>query len=271
VLEMERILHVVRRWWRVLVGACLIGGVVAYVGTKVLVKQQFEATAIISMSPAPQGPNGLYVTTLAASADAQLVQTLATAETARRALPRNEARGILSGDLSRSTVAASSIEGELLFITVRWPDVVLLPRLANAMANAFIRLERARLEQRYAIIHAGLGSKESYLLGLMRSTSGGGQALSWLQAQYADSLSKLHQQDADARIQASLQEVSLQIDQPASADGIQKVGPRATVNAVLGAVLALLIALVIVFALTTSYSSEDLGDSLRPVLTAAVE
>src|SRR5579859_5766240 len=83
-LEFQRNLHVLRHWWWLLLAGLVVGGIAAYVGTKVLAAQQYEASTIIALAPPPQGPNGLYLTTLAASADSQLVSTLSTAQAAVR-------------------------------------------------------------------------------------------------------------------------------------------------------------------------------------------
>jgi capsular polysaccharide biosynthesis protein len=269
-LEMQRNLYVLRRWWWLLIVAAIVGGLLAYGLTKVLVKQQYGSTAVISVAPPPQTPNGLYLTMLAVSADSQLVPTLGTAQAARGLLPRPLAAQVNPTKLERAIQSTYSVDGQLLFVTVRWPDKSLVPRLTNTVAAAFIRLERTRLERRYRIIHSGLVSQEDHLASLVRQTaSGSGPAKTWLESQFADSASKVYQQDADARIQASVQQVALQVSQPAVET--VAVGPKATINGLLGGVLALLIALVFTFFATSSYGSPETAEGVRPVLTSIGE
>lgn len=264
-LEVQRILFILRRWWWLLLAALLVGGLVAYGLTKVLVQQQYESTATVAMAPPPQGPNGLYITLLSASADAQLVATRSTANAAVSLLPASVARSVGPSKLATDITGAASLDGQLLFVTVRWHAPALAMSLANATAGAFIRQERRRLEAHYRIIHAGLAAQERHLASLGASVQSSGQPAQWLQAQYADAASKIYQQDADARIQAATQQASLQLAQPATT--VQKVGPKPTVNGLLGAVLAGLIALVFAFAATSSYGEAGADEDLHPVLT----
>jgi len=250
-LELRRTIYVLQRWWWLIAAAAVVGAVVAYGLTKVLVQQQYESTAVVSLAPPPSSPLGTYTTMLAASADAQLVPTLGTAQAARRALPPSVTPQVDASTLSSRTAAAASTDNQLLYISARWTVAGYAPLLANAVARAFMGQERSRLETRFAIIHAGLLSQEHHLQALMQAPAGSGQARSWLQAQYAETASRLYQTDADSRIQASIQEASLQLAQPATT--AVKVGPKATSNAALGAALALIVALVFAFVATGSY------------------
>jgi uncharacterized protein involved in exopolysaccharide biosynthesis len=263
-LEIRRTLYVLQRWWWLIAAAALVGAVVAYGLTKVLVQQQYESTAVVSLAPPPSSPLGTYTTMLAASADAQLVPTLDTAQAALHTLPRSVALQVQAATLSSRTIASASLDNQLLYVSARWTVPVLAPVLANALARAFIDQERHRLESRYALIHAGLLAQERHLAGLVQTPAGSGQARSWLQAQYADTASKIYQTDADSRIQASIQEASLQLAQPATTAA--KVGPKATVNAALGAALALILALVFAFVATRSYGQTLESQELHPVL-----
>jgi uncharacterized protein involved in exopolysaccharide biosynthesis len=269
-LEMQRNLYVLRRWWWLLVVAALAGALLAYGLTKILVKQQYQSTAVISVATPPQGPNGLYVTMLSPSADAQLVPTLGTAQAARARLSGTVAAQVNPTRLERATESTPSVDNQLLFVNVQWPDQRLAPVLTNAVATAFIQQERVRLENRYRIIHAGLVTQEDHLASLVRQAAvGTGPARTWLQAQFADTASKIYQQDVDARIQASVQQAGLQVSQPAAET--VAVGPRATVNGLLGAVLAFLVALVFAFVATSSYGSPETAEGVRPVLTSIGE
>jgi capsular polysaccharide biosynthesis protein len=263
-LEIRRTVYVLQRWWWLIVAAAVLGAVVAYGLTKALIQQQYQSTAVVSLAPPPTSPLGTYTTMLSASADAQLVPTLGTAQAALRALPPSIARQVDASTLSNRTTAAASLDNQLLDVSVRWTVPGLAPILANSVSKAFIGQERRRLESRYGLIHAGLIAQERHLSALMQTPAGSGPARSWLQAQYADSASKLYQTDADSRIQASIQEASLQLAQPATA--VAKVGPKATVNAALGAALAFILALVFAFVATGSYGQDLASQELHPVL-----
>jgi capsular polysaccharide biosynthesis protein len=267
VLELQRNLYVLRRWWWLLLAALIVGAVVAYGLTKILVKQEYQATTLVAMAPiASQGANPVYVTMLAASADAQLVPTLSTATGAKALLPPSLRTSIDPNTLSGDTTSISDLtDGQILYVQVKWPDQALVSKLSNAMAASFIAQERRRIESRYAIIHQGVLSKQKYLTNLAKSTQGSGQATSWLQAQYAESAARVQQQDADARIQATSQEASLQVAQQATTS--TKVGPKPLVNSVLGAGLAFLLALLFAFATTSSYGEAEGPERLHPVLT----
>lgn len=201
---------------------------------------------------------------LAASADAALVPTLATTEAAKSIVP-----GVRASQLSGRIDSSASVEGELLYITVRWDQPTLAPALANAIARTFIQQERQRLKTRYAILHGKYADTEQRLQGLARTVVGSGPARDWLQSQYAASVATLFQKDADAQAQAALQETSLQIAQPATS--ASRAGSRATVNAGLGAVLALLLALVFAFVATSSYGQAAELEVARPVLSKVGE
>jgi capsular polysaccharide biosynthesis protein len=263
-LELRRTVYVLERWWWLIAAAAIVGAVVAYGLTKTLVQQQYESTAVVSLAPPPSSPLGTYTTMLAASADAQLVPTLVTAQAALHILLPSVAKQVDASTLSGRTTASASPDNQLLYVSDRWTVPGFAPLLANAVAGAFIAQERSRLETRYALIHAGLIAQERHLAALMQAPAGSGQARSWLQAQYADTTSKIYQTDADSRIQASIQEASLQLAQPATTAA--KVGPKATINAAFGAALALILALVFAFVATGSYG-QDLGSQeLHPVL-----
>jgi capsular polysaccharide biosynthesis protein len=261
VLELQRNLYVVRRWWWLLVGAAVVGGLVAYAVTKLLVQQEYKATSLVSLAPPPQAPNGLYVTMLQASADAQLVPTL---RTARRAVAGQS--GISAQKLADHTTALASPENEVLSVSVSWTSPDLAMRLADAVSNAFITQERQRLRSRLAIIHRGLSQQEGQLTSMLRRSTGNTTAADWLRSQYADATSHVYQQDADARIQAAMQEASLQLAQPASS--VVKVGPKPAINAGLGALLALVVALLFAYLSTTDYGEAEQTRTPRPVLTS---
>jgi capsular polysaccharide biosynthesis protein len=263
-LELQRNIYVLRRWWWLLAGAAVLGALVSFALTKALIQQQYKATAIVSMAPPPSGPNGLYVTMLVASADAQLVPTVATAAGAVRSFP-----GISADSLASHTDSLASPENQLLFISVTWGATGTAEDLANAVAGSFIGQERTRLERRYSIIHQNLLSQERHLTALMQRAPGTGAARSWLQGQYADAVSKIYQQDADARIQATEQQASLSLAQ--SATKVVKVGPKPTVNAALGGLLALLIALVFALVATSEYGQSEDAAEPRPVLAKVGE
>ncbi len=256
---MRRNAAVVRRWWWLLILAALVGGIAAFGLTKLLVQQKYEATAIISMAPPPQSPSGLLVTMFNAGADAQLIPTQATATVAARGVP-----GVQSSKLVDSIVSTASPEGELLYVRVRWTSVAVARELTNAVARVFIQQERARLSQRYAIIRQGFATQERHQNSLMRALSGGGNATNWLRAQYADTASRLQQEDADAQVEVATQQASLQLVQPAAK--VLAVGPKASLNGALGAVLALLVALIFAYMSTESYGEMD-AERPRPVLT----
>lgn len=262
-LEMQRNVEVLRRWWWLLVLGSVIGGVAAFGLTKILAQQQYEATAIIAMAPPPQGPNGLSVTSLAASADAQLVPTQATAAVAARGVA-----GITPTKLVSDIKSTASLEGQLLFVNVRWPSPLLAEALTNDVAHVFIRQERARLGQRYAVIHRGLAAQEAHFTTLASTATGSGSAASWLRAQYADTAAKIYQEDADAQMQAATQAESLQLVQPATT--VIATGPRAPINGLLGAVLGFLAALIFAYISTDSYQAVD-EVRRRPALSSIGE
>jgi capsular polysaccharide biosynthesis protein len=266
VQELNRNLYVLRRWWWLLLAAAIVGGLIAYLATKLLVHQQYQAIAVISMAPPPQPSSGLYLTTLSASADSALVPTLRTAQAALASSPKL-ATSVTPLQLAHSTTASASPEGQLLTVTVLRPDSASAVSLANAMAGAFIAQERSRLQQRYVLLHRGLVSKEQFLAARVKRGVGGGAPMTWLQAQYADTYSRVFQQDADARVQADLQKTSLQMAQPADPSTVGAIGPRSSFNGVLGAILGLLLALVVAYVATGSYGEYEDASARQPVLT----
>jgi capsular polysaccharide biosynthesis protein len=264
-LELQRNLYVLRRWWWLLLLAAVIGGVLAYGLTKVLAHQKYEGTAIIALAPPPQGASGQLVTSLAATADAQLIPTQAVASVAARGIP-----GVSASTLSNDIESTASIEGQLLFVNVIWPDKRVATTLTNAVAHAFIRQERGRLNARYAIIHANLLAQQRHLATLSSNVHGSSQSAEWLRAQYADTASKIYQEDADARIQVQTQVASLQVVQPSIENKVKAVGPRASINGALGAALGLLFALIAAYLSTSSYG-EAQEQGLRQVFTSVGE
>jgi uncharacterized protein involved in exopolysaccharide biosynthesis len=215
---------------------------------------------MVSIAPAPSGP---YFALRSLSADAQLIQTLSAAQLGRHYLSPGDAAQVKATDLSQATVATYSPEGQIFYISVKWPKLALAPKLANALSTAFMLQERQRLEERYRIVHGGLLAQERHLANLMSLVTGDGTADSWLRAQYAATATGLYQEDANARIEVTSVENSLTLAQPAI--GAVALGPKATLNAALGAVLALLVALVFAFVATGTYGQDQA--EVRPVLT----
>lgn len=262
-LELQRNLEIVRRWWWLLITFTVVGGLLAFGLTHVLVRQEYQATALVSLAPAPSGPYGLSVTNLVASADAQLIPTLDTARAALLRLPPAMRTGIDPTKLAEDINATASPDNQILTIEVKWTNKPLVPILANAIAHVFISQERTRLQHRYTLVHSELLAEEVHLSTLTSSAVGTGPASDWLRSQYADAAAKIFQQDADARVQASIQKDGLSLAQPASR--VKAVGPRAPLNGVLGAALGLVVALIVAFIATEKYETEE-SDRMRPVL-----
>lgn len=256
-LEIRRNIYVLRRWWWLVLVAAVVCAAVALAATKLLVKERYQATALVSLAPAPQGPNGLSITSLSAAADAQLVSTLATAQSARNHLPASIASSVSADKLAHAVTGQPSLDGQLLYVTVTWTDQTRTPILANAVAEAYITQERSRLKEHYGIIHGVYVREEQSLSALARRLPTSGPAASWARAQNADAASRLYSSDAEARIQASLQTASLQMAQPASSLEIVKIGPKGSVNALLGGALGALLALIFAFVQTSSYEAPD--------------
>jgi len=259
-LELERNLVVLRRWWWLLILGAVIAGFVAYAGTKILVKPQYEATAVVSTGPAPQGQNGAYFADVGAVASGQLVANGAVVQAIKSAAPgvdaSSVAENIQSTALQEDCITLDSSQCKLLSIRVQWKDPGIAVRLANLLSDVFIRQDRQRLEQGYSIFHSAIAEQERLLARLIRTNSGNGPAQDWLQAQYANTISNLYQKDASARVQASVEEKALQVARPALRAG-QVAAPKASVNAILGALLGLLIAWALAFVATTSYTGAE--------------
>lgn len=245
--------------------ATVIGGATAFGLTRLLNRAQYEATAIVSMGPSPSGvssASGPGFPMLAASAEAQLIPTLSTSQVVRRAVP-----GISSQSLADNVSSTASVDGELLFITARRPDPASATRLANAIATVFIDQEKGRLENRYLILHSDVVAQERQLSNHIIASGVRGPARSWLQAQYADTLSRLYQRDVDARTEATIQERSLQVAQ--SARNVTIIRKSALANAGIGAALALLLALIFAYVMTGSYGEAAQSEAARPVVSTS--
>lgn len=268
-LETQRNLYVLRRWWWLLLGALLIGGVAAFLITKLVVTQQYQGTALIALAPPPISSSGLFVTTLQASADSQLIPTESTARAALRLLPASRAAAVQPIKLAEATTSLASLDNEILTVQVRWPSVTLAPLLTNRVANAFVRQERARLAHRYQLIHRQLAAQEARLTALTRAAAGQGTAADWLRGQYAYAAAKVYQEDADARAQAAMQETGLSVAQPATE--ARAVGPKPAINAAIGAALALILALIYAYAVTDTYGEGPAAETPRRILARAGE
>lgn len=274
VLELQRNLYVLRRWWWLLVAGALIGGLVAYGLTKLLAQNQYEAVAIVSSGSAPQGEHGTYFASFGTGGDGALLANQGVLTGLQRLVPgvdRAQLVSHLSGSASEQDCvslnnALGANQCRLLALRIQWPDPAPVIRLANAVATIFMHQERTRLEQSYALSHHGIAVQERALTRLIQTTPGKGAAQNWLQAQYAKTLSDLYSEDANSRIQTSVAETSLQVAQPATT-ATKVAGPKATVNGGLGALIGLLIAWVIAFIATSSYGDEVKIGGPRPVLS----
>ena len=202
---------------------------------------------------------------VAVGADAQLVRTLSTAQAAHRPA------GVRAQALADSVAGSPSVDGELLSLSVTWSNPQIASELANAVAAVFMQQERQRLEARYAVIHNTLVQQQRHLADLMTLETGNGPAHDWLQSTYAATATRLYQDDTSARIQATTQEASLQLAQPASASEAVVTMPRASYNGALGAILALLVAAVFAFVATSSYGQVEATAGVRPVLSKVGE
>jgi capsular polysaccharide biosynthesis protein len=276
VLELQRNLFVLRRWWWLLVLGAFVGGVVAYGITKAIVKTRYDAVATVSTGAAPQGQAGTYFATTDGAVDGTLLLSPGVIATVQRLVPsisRSQLMKELSGTASQQACVSldSSKNGnqcQLLSLHVQWTDSNLSIRLANAVATAFMEQERVRLEQGYALYHREITAQERTLATLVHATPGSGAAQNWLQAQYANTLSGLYGNDSQARVQALIAERSLQMAEPAGTTTTTKVsGPKATVNGALGAILGLFLALMVAFFATSSYGNETQGAGPRSVLS----
>jgi capsular polysaccharide biosynthesis protein len=274
VLELQRNLFVLRRWWWLLLLGALVGGGVAYGLTKVLVKTTYEAVAIVSTGAAPEGQQGTYIAASGAPSSGDLLINAGVVRGVQRLVP-----GISTADLQNDLTGTASQQGcvsldtstngnqcQLLLLHVQWPDPALAIRLANAVAAVFMQQERVRLEQGYALYHRGIAAQERALTQLIRATPGKGAAGSWLQAQYANTLSGLYDKDANARVQSSVAIASLEVAKPAT-KAVKASGPKASVNGALGALLGLLVAWIVAFLVTRSYGDEEEAAGPRPVLS----
>jgi capsular polysaccharide biosynthesis protein len=276
VLELKRNLFVLQRWWWLLVLGALIGGVVAYGLTNALVQNQYQAVAVVSSGSAPQGEHGTYFASFGSGGDGTLLANQGVLTGVQRLVPeisRTQLVSHLTGTASEQDCvsldsASAANQCRLLSLRVQWPDPASAIRLANALATVFMQQERTRLEQGYTLFHRGIVVQEQSLTRLVRSTPGKGAAQNWLQAQYANTLSDLYGKDANARIQSSIAETSLQVAQPATT-AVKVAGPKALVNTALGALVGLLIAWVIASIATSSYGDEVEVRGPRAVLTKA--
>jgi uncharacterized protein involved in exopolysaccharide biosynthesis len=274
VLELQRNLFVLRRWWWLLVLGALVGGGVAYGLTKALTKTTYNAVAIVSTGAAPQGQQGTYFAASGTSSGGDLLINAGVVRGVHRLVPdvstaalQNDLSGIASEqDCVSLNTSTNSNQCQLLRLYVQWPDPALTIRLANAVAAVFIQQERARLEQGYALYHQTLTAQEHALTRLIRTAPGKDAAGNWLQAQYADTLSGLYSKDANARVQSSVAIASLEVAKPATT-AAKAPGPRATVNGALGALLGLLVAWAIAFLATGSYGHAEEATGPRPVLS----
>lgn len=269
-IELQRAGRLVRGWWPALLAGCVGAALLAYLVTRLLFPQQYQATSIVAMAPTAQSPNGIYLPLLSAAADSQLVSTARTASAAIAALPQPIQAHVGVQKLTTSITGVSSVDGQLLFVSVRWTDPALAARLADATARAFISQELQRLILRHKIIHQGLQREQTGITARIRATSGGGTPQTWLQSQYADTLSKLYQQDTDTGIELSLQRDSLQLMQSALGQKPAKVGPKALVNAVLGGALGLLIVLVYALVVDRDLNRQE-EPGRRPSLVVSQE
>jgi capsular polysaccharide biosynthesis protein len=276
VLELQRNLFVLRRWWWLLVLGALVGGVVAYGLTKVLVKTKYDAVAVVSTGAAPQGQQGTYFASTEGALDGTLLLNPGVILKVQQLVPsisRSQLAKELTGNASQQACVSldtskSGNQCQLMSFHVQWNDPNLSIRLANAVAGVFMEQERVRLEQGYALYHRAIVAQERALTTLVHATPGTGAAQNWLQAQYANTLSNLYGNDSQARVQASIAETSLQMAEPASTTTTTKVsGPRAAVNGAIGAILGLLLALMVAFLATSSYGNEREVDGPQSVLS----
>jgi capsular polysaccharide biosynthesis protein len=273
VLELQRNLFVLRRWWWLLVLGAIVGGGVAYGLTKALVKTKYEAVAIISTGAAPQGQRGTYFAPSVAPSSGDLLINSGVVRGVQRLVPgisgtalQNDLTGTASQeDCVSLNTSTNGNQCQLLLLHVQWTDPALAIRLANAVATVFMQQERVRLEQGYALYHRGTAAQERALTQLIRATPGKDAAGSWLQAQYANTLSGLYDNDANARVQSSVAIASLEVAKPAT-NAAKTAGPKATVNGALGGLLGLVVAWAIAFLATKTYSHEE-ASSPRPVLS----
>jgi capsular polysaccharide biosynthesis protein len=274
VLELQRNLFVLRRWWWLLVLGAIIGGIAAYGATKALAQNQYEAVAAVSAGAAPQGEQGTYFASSGPAPGGQLLTNQGVITGVQRLVP-----GISATTLAGTMKVTASQEDcvsldtspgvnqcELLSLHAQWPDPATAIELANAVATVFMQQERVRLKQGYALYHHAISAQEGALMKLVRATPGRGAAQNWLQAQYANTISGLSSNDADARVHASVAETSLQMAQRATS-AVKVAGPKATVNGVLGALLGLLIAWLTAFLVTSSYGDVEEASGLQRVLS----
>src|SRR5206468_1197408 len=149
VLELQRNVFVIRRWWWLLVLGAIVGGLVAFGLTKVLVKTKYEAQAVVSSGPAPQGQHGAYFAVNGSGTDGQLLPNNGVLNAVQRAVPGLDRTALLNNiDGSASQQDCVSLNSpvdtsgcQLLTIRVQWTDPATAIKLANTVVTVFIQQE----------------------------------------------------------------------------------------------------------------------------------
>jgi len=244
-VDLRRGLHVLRRWWLVLVVGTLLGAGAAYVVSKAQ-PSVYEATALLQENaglPTAGGvddPQAVQTSLLRAVSDAVLIHTMPVAQAAISAT-RLGASVDPAALLKNSSVVATP-QSPLITIRVRWGDPNIASRLATALAKAFVVQKgnaiSVPLTRVLALLRKQLARYGGDLAAAQRSSNAtSAQIIITSDRQQINSLLVIYD---TAQLNALGATKSVAVAQEAVAPG-DSVSPRTTVNVAVAAVLVLLV------------------------------
>lgn len=262
-MDAQRALLVVRRWWPLVVAGTLLAAVAAYGITKAQPKV-YEATAVLQVYPGVGTIGGggdfneVQAAWYQAADDARLIATTDVALAAINSVGQRLSQPIDAGTLLQNTKAQSSSLSRVVTVAVRSGNADDASLLANAMADSFVaynaRSQTATFTHALAVIDGKMryysrdeadATQQSQRLALA------GSALTKAQQARSEALFERITADQEmlTQLQRSADGIHLWLAGAGSSVSVAQhattptapVSPRATTNTLIAAVLAFLV------------------------------
>jgi len=143
VVDVQRALNLLRRWWPALVVGTLLAAGASYAVSRAQPKV-YQATVVLKVNPGLDTStgtpdfNGIQAAATLATADAQLLPTTSVAQGAIDSVSKRLVHPISADTLVKNTKASAAPQSFLVDVTVRASDPSDAALLAQAMADNFV-------------------------------------------------------------------------------------------------------------------------------------
>jgi len=261
VVDVQRVLNLLRRWWLALVVGTLLAASASYAVSRAQPKV-YQATAVLQVNqglPTSGGGtdfNELQAEAWLAAQNAQEIKTTRIAQDALTGVQQQLIHHIDAGTLLKNTTVTAAPQSTLINLAVRASNTHDAQLLAQAIADDFVGIDQQQrtggitkdlnnLNQTILSVERELGPVNYQYTQLLQNPSLSQRQQSLLPTlsgqitTYTDELTELRARRTLAEAQLQSPGATTSVYQPAVA-ATDPIGPRTAINVVVAAVLVLL-------------------------------